>query len=67
MSARTDVEVLTADEVAALLGVNRKTVYEAARHNQIPHQRIGRRLIFERGAVLSWLRQPRVTSTERGD
>jgi excisionase family DNA binding protein len=49
MAARSDVEVLTADEVAALLGVNRKTVYEAARLNQIPHQRLGRRLIFERG------------------
>ena len=51
------IEVLTADEVAAMLRVNRKTIYEAAQRGDIPHQRLGRRLVFERGAVLAWLRQ----------
>ncbi len=51
------IEVLTADEVAALLRVNRKTIYEAAQRGDIPHRRLGRRLVFERGAVLAWLRQ----------
>ena len=51
------IEVLTADQLAALLGVNRKTIYEAVARNEIPHRRLGRRLIFERGAVLRWLRQ----------
>jgi excisionase family DNA binding protein len=51
------IEVLTADEVAALLRVNRKTIYEAAQRGEIPHRRLGRRLVFERGAVLAWLRQ----------
>ena len=60
--AQNKLEVLTSDEVATLLGVNRKTIYEAARRNEIPHRRLGRRLIFERGAVLDWLRQPRVIS-----
>ena len=44
--------ILNAHEVAELLGVSPKTVYEAARNNQIPHRRLGRRLIFERGVVL---------------
>ena len=29
--------VMTADEVAALLGVDRKSVYAAARRKEIPH------------------------------
>jgi excisionase family DNA binding protein len=51
------IQILTADKLAELLGVNRKTIYEAANRNEIPHRRLGRRLIFERGAVLRWLRQ----------
>jgi excisionase family DNA binding protein len=56
-SADEEIQVLTADKVAELLGVNRKTIYEAATRNEIPHRRLGRRLIFERGSVLRWLRQ----------
>jgi excisionase family DNA binding protein len=48
--------ILTADEVAELLRVNRKTVYEAAQRGDIPHRRLGRRLLFELGTVLAWLR-----------
>ena len=51
------IQILTADEIAEIFGVNRKTIYEAASRNQIPHRRLGRRLIFERGSVLRWLRQ----------
>ncbi len=50
-----DPDVLDADQVAALLGLNRKTIYEAAARRDIPHQRIGRRLLFYRPAVLAWL------------
>ena len=56
-----EIEVMTADEVAKLLRVDRKTVYEAAQRGELPHRRLGRRLIFERGAVLQWLRQAAVT------
>ncbi|KIG13491.1 hypothetical protein DB30_08003 [Enhygromyxa salina] len=52
MATPLDVEVLTVDEVAALLGVNRKSVYCAAHPTQVPHQRIGRRLIVERNCVI---------------
>jgi len=59
------LEILTADEVAALLHLDRKTVYAAAARGEIPHRRLGRRLVFERGAIVEWLRQPRVTSTAK--
>lgn len=49
--------ILSASEVADLLHVDRKTVYLAAQRGDIPHRRLGRRLLFDRGAVLSWLRQ----------
>lgn len=47
--------VLTADEVADLLGVDRKSIYAAARRNEIPHRRLGRRYLFSRQAILRWL------------
>jgi excisionase family DNA binding protein len=60
-----EIEVYSADELAELLGVNRKTIYEAAQRGDIPHRRLGRRLIFERGSVLAWLRQDHDIATER--
>lgn len=48
-------DVISADEVAALLKVNRKTVYEAAGRGEIPHRRLGKRLLFSRSAVVAWL------------
>jgi excisionase family DNA binding protein len=50
--------VLTVDEVAGLLRVNRKTVYELIGRGEIPGaRRLGRALRFSRDAVLDWLRQ----------
>ena len=48
-------EVMSVDEVAELLQIGRNSVYDAANRGQIPHHRIGRRLIFSRVAVLEWL------------
>lgn len=46
----------SANEVAGLLGVNRKSVYEAAARGEIPGAiRLGRRLLFARARVLAWL------------
>lgn len=59
-------EVMTADEVAAFLGVDRNTVYEYAGRGVIPHQRLGKRILFRRGALLSWLEGCRATSTRKG-
>jgi excisionase family DNA binding protein len=48
-------EVLNVEEVADLLGLGRNSVYEAANRGEIPHRRVGRRLIFSRTAVMEWL------------
>jgi len=50
-----DRDVMTADEVAAFLGVDRNTVYDCAGRGVIPHQRLGKRVLFRRGALVSWL------------
>ena len=52
-SAESDV--MNADEVAAFLGVDRTTVYDFAGRGEIPHQRLGKRLLFRRGALVSWI------------
>jgi excisionase family DNA binding protein len=51
----TTPDVMTADDVAAFLGVDRTTVYDFAGRGVIPHQRLGKRLLFRRGALVSWL------------
>ena len=48
-------ECMTACELARWLRVNRKTVYEYAARNVIPCRRLGRRLVFLRSAVATWL------------
>lgn len=56
-SLRQQPEVMTADEVAAMLRVNRKTVYESVERGELPCVRLGRRMLFSRAALLRWLGQ----------
>ena len=46
---------MTAEEVAAVLRVNRKTVYEYAARHRIPHQKLGKRILFSKSALIAWL------------
>ena len=48
-------DIMTADEVAEYLGVDRNTVYEYAARGAIPHKRLGKRMIFRRGSIIAWL------------
>lgn len=60
--------VLTVDELAALLRVNRKTVYDALSRGEIPGaRRIGNTYRILRGAVIDWLSsgQGRVSHSKR--
>jgi excisionase family DNA binding protein len=59
-------EVMTAEQTAAFLGVDRKTVYEHAARGAIPHQRLGKRLLFSRHALVAWLGACKSASTGRG-
>lgn len=51
-------EVMSVDEVAEMLGVDKKTVYDKANRGQIPCRRLGRRMLFGRRAILDWLNKP---------
>lgn len=48
-------DILRADDVATWLKVDRKTIYNAASRGAIPHQRLGKCLLFSRTALVSWL------------
>lgn len=59
-------EVMTVVEAAAFLRVNRNTVYEYANRGAIPHQRVGKRLLFSRSALVRWLGSCKTASTSKG-
>lgn len=48
-------EILCADDVAVWFKVDRKSIYNAAARGKIPHQRLGKRLLFSRAALMAWL------------
>jgi excisionase family DNA binding protein len=50
------ITIITADEAAALLGIHRQSLYEAAGRGEIPCRRVGRRYIFVREHLIEWLR-----------
>jgi excisionase family DNA binding protein len=59
-------EVMNAEEVAAFLRVDRKTVYDYAARGELPFRRLGRRLLFSRSALVSWLGACKVASRAHG-
>jgi excisionase family DNA binding protein len=66
-NAAAPPEVLTVDEVAALLRVNRKTVYAAFRRGELAGgRRIGGTIRFCRERVLEWLAEGQAPRSSRG-
>jgi excisionase family DNA binding protein len=55
--------LLTADELAALLGVKTQWIWAQARAGRIPHVRLGRYRRFRESAVEAWLRDLEAEST----
>lgn len=45
--------VMSVDDAASFLGVNKKTVYAALREKQIPSLRIGRRIVVLTDALIT--------------
>jgi excisionase family DNA binding protein len=45
----------TAEELSKLIPLGINQVYEAAKAGQIPHIKVGRRLLFPRQRILAWL------------
>lgn len=66
LERRAPREAMTADQVAAFLGVDRKTVYDHANRGAIPHRRLGKRLLFSRSAIVAWLGSCKAASIRRG-
>ena len=67
-AAPSESAVLTVDELAALLRVNRKTVYDALSRGEIPGaRRVGTTYRILRAAVIDWLSsgQGRVSHSKR--
>ncbi len=55
MNRSSDPEVMNAEQAAAFLGVDRKTIYDYANRGRIPHRRLGKRVLFSRTALVAWL------------
>ena len=61
-----DADVLTAREVARLLRVNIKTVYENAKAGIIPCVQLGRHFRFSRRAIMARLAECKSASRQQG-
>lgn len=57
----SDARLLTADEVAAMLGVPKTWVYAETRAGRMPHVTLGRYRRYRREALEAW-----ITERERG-
>lgn len=64
---KRDAEVMDVEDVAAFLGVDRKTVYDYAGRGEIPCRRLGKRILFSRSALVAWLGSCKVVSRVNGD
>lgn len=56
-------DLLTADDVAALLRVTPAWVYAETRRRRIPHIRLGRYVRFRRSALEGWMEEMERSST----
>jgi excisionase family DNA binding protein len=61
-SASAD-DLLTAEEVAALLRVTLAWVYAQTRRKRIPHLRLGRYVRYRREALGAWMKEVETTSS----
>jgi putative molybdopterin biosynthesis protein len=53
--ALTDLKLLTVRELAALLGLHEKTIYDWAARGQLPCVRLGNRLRFDPADITRWV------------
>ena len=57
--------LLTTEEVAEYLRVNKYTVYRFVSEKQLPAIKLGRKLRFDQSDVEEWLTQRKRTGSER--
>lgn len=56
-------ETITAQEASGLLGLSAWTIYDLARRHEIPHIRVGRRVLFRQSSLLAWMDAREAAST----
>ncbi|GEN36624.1 excisionase family DNA-binding protein [Aneurinibacillus danicus] len=54
---------LTGKEAAQLIGVSYWLILEMAKKHEIPHFRMGNRVLFREDSLLQWLKEKEKTST----
>ena len=59
-------DVLTIEELADYLRIPKSTLYKLVREGKIPSQKIGRHWRFRKGAIDSWLDEPRASKPAFG-
>jgi excisionase family DNA binding protein len=47
-------QFLTVDELAEMLRVKRRTIYEMVSQDRIPYRKVGRRVVFLLTEILEW-------------
>jgi len=58
MSRKAEAATLTADQAHALLGrgaISRGSFYNAIRRGEVPHLKLGKRILIPRHAFLKWI------------
>ena len=58
---------LSADQIAAHLGVTKDTVYAWVAHKQMPAHKIGRLWKFQASEVDDWVRNGQVATSDNGE
>lgn len=62
-----DNDVLTAEEAAQFLRVDVATLYASIRAGEIPHQKLGRRVLrLSRSGLIRWLAEGRHVDDQAG-
>ncbi|MDF2651874.1 MAG: binding domain protein excisionase family [Paenibacillus sp.] len=57
MDQQVERKTLTVDEIASYLGVHRDSVYTMVRKKEIPHFKVGVRILFRMETIESWMKQ----------
>ena len=58
MTIRNEPQVISVEEAGKRLGIGRSSAYDAVRRGEIPHLRIGRRVVIPLAALAKLLEDP---------
>ena len=52
---KDEQDILTVDEAAEFLRISRNSLYDAINRDEVPHRRIGRRIILSKEILFRWV------------